>query len=97
MTDLLLELVRNYRQQMAAFNASSPNMTLEEDEALRDATWGPPYEQLCTAPPNATTLEGAVEAIRLVHDEEANCGNQPGLTINVLAAALAFFDDEAQP
>lgn len=95
MTDPLLELVREYRQQLTAFNRSPSTMTVGEEQALAVATWVPLYDLLCTAPPNATTLAGAIEAVRLVHDGEAHCGNQPGLTINVLAAALAFFDKEA--
>lgn len=93
MTDLLLDLVREYRHQIEVFNASPPDMSIEEDDELAAATWQPHYERLCTAPPDATTLEGAVEAMRLVHDEQERCGSQPDLTINVLRAALAFFDE----
>ncbi len=93
MTDPLLDLVREYRHQIEVFNASPPDMTAEEDDELVALTWGPHYERLCTAPPDATTLEGAVEAIRLIRWEEERCGSQPDLTINVLHAALAFFDE----
>lgn len=93
MTDPLLDLVREYSHQIEVFNASPPDMTIKEDDELAAITWLPHYERLCTAPPDATTLEGAVEAVRLVHDEQERCGSQPGLTINVLRAALAFFDE----
>lgn len=93
MTDPLLDLVREYRHQIEVFNASPPDMSFEEDHELVAVTWGPHYKRLCTAPPDATTLEGAVEAARLVHDEQKLCGSQPDLTINVLRAALAFFDE----
>lgn len=90
MTDPLLELVRNYQSSMRAYNASPDDLYDDEDPAL--PAFEANYHRLCTAPPDATTLEGAVEAVRLVLEEERDCGNQPDLTINVLRAALAFFD-----
>lgn len=89
--DPLLELVQAYRRHHDAYNASNAPDGSDEEVAMHDA-WRAPYDQLCTVPPNATTLEGVTEAIRLVADEEENCGNQPNLTIKVLRAALAFFD-----
>jgi len=92
--DPLLYLVREYRHRLAVFDTSPLTMTDEEDAALA-ATWEPLYEQLCFAPPNATTLKGAIEAVRLVRDEEAKCGNQPDMTVNVLNAALSYLEQEA--
>ncbi|WP_427026575.1 hypothetical protein ACP4J4_20370 (plasmid) [Aureimonas ureilytica] len=92
--DALLDLVNEYREGLAAFNASG-DLSPQEDRALQAATWGAPYDRLCTAPPVATTLAGALAGIRLVADEEENCGQQPDLTINVLRAALAYFDGRA--
>lgn len=96
MSDPLLELVQDYRQQLAAFDRSPASLTDDEDQALAATTWVPLYERLCNAPPHATTLNGAIEAVRLVRDEEAKCGFQPDLTINVLDAALAFFDERRE-
>lgn len=92
--DALLDLVNEYRKELAVFNTSY-GLSPEEDKALQAATWEPAYDRLCSDPPAATTLAGALAGFRLVADEEDNCGNQPDLTINVLRAALAYFDARA--
>lgn len=91
MTDPLLDLVQEYRSHHAIYNASRAPDGSDEERTLH-AAWYDPYARLMDDPPAATTLAGAIEAIRLVRDEERDCGGQPDLTINVLAAALAFFD-----
>lgn len=93
MTDPLMDLIRDYRSSMQAYNASPADLPDKDNPTL--AAFEANYHRLCTAPPNATTLDGAVEAIRLVHDEEAHCGHRPDLTVNVLRAALAFFEGRA--
>jgi hypothetical protein len=85
--DPLLVLINEYRVAQAAYRAAPEH----EDEA-EERAFHVPYMRLCESPPNATTLEGALAAIRLVHEEEATCGSQPDLTTKVLASALAFFD-----
>jgi hypothetical protein len=91
--DPLLELVQEYRQQMAINN--SAEVDLDQEDALAQETFRPSYDRLRTSPPAATSYKGALDAIRLVIDEEETCGNQPDLTINVLRAALAFLDRQA--
>lgn len=91
MADPLLALIQEYRKQLAINNETECG-DLASEEALADETFRPPYDRLRTNPPAATSYEGAVAAIRLVADEEENCGGQPDLTVNVLRAALAFFE-----
>lgn len=90
--DPLLALVRDYRVQIEAYNNPPDSMTKDEEAAYAASTFQPLYRTLCIAPPNATSLEGALEAIRLVVHEEVTCGSSEGLTVNVLNAALAYFD-----
>jgi hypothetical protein len=83
--------VNEYRKQMAINNAMDDVDAADED-ALAEATFRPSYNRLCTNPPAATSYEGALAAIRLVADEEENCGGQPDLTVHVLRAVLAFLE-----
>ena len=92
MSDPLLDLVQEYRRQLAIYDGKPE---VPDEDAYAYETFRPAFDRLCTNPPHATTREGAVEAIRLVIDEEETCGNQPDLTCNVLRAALAFLDGEA--
>jgi hypothetical protein len=89
--DPLLALVNEYRRQLA-INDKTECGDLADEEALAEATFRPSYNRLCTNPPAATSYEGAVAAIRLVADEEENCGGQPDLTVKVLRAALVFLE-----
>lgn len=93
MSDPLLDLIHEYRRQLAINNEA--DVDAADEDALAEQTFRPSYNRLCTNPPAATSQEGALEAIRLVIHEEETCGNQPDLTINVLRAALAFLDSEA--
>ncbi|MFC3208196.1 hypothetical protein [Aquamicrobium soli] len=90
MAETLLSLIQEYREQLAINNATECDAG--DEDALAEATYRPSYNRLCTSPPAATSLEEAIAAIRLVADEEATCGGQPELTVNVLRAALTFFD-----
>jgi hypothetical protein len=92
MSDPLLDLVHEYRRQLAIYDGKPD---VPDEDAYACETFRPSFDRLCTNPPDATSREGAVEAIRLVIHEEETCGNQPDLTVNVLRAALAFFDGEA--
>lgn len=82
--DPLLELVRSYEAAIAASNALP-----DEVEDPRD--WMPHYKRLVYGPPAATTLEGALAALRLLHREEVTCG-MPAFTAPILSAVLAYFD-----
>jgi hypothetical protein len=92
MNDYLLDLIHEYRRQLVINNEA--DVDAADENALAEQTFRPSYNRLCTNPPAATSHEEAVEAIRLVIDEEETCGNQPELTVNVLRAALAFLDGE---
>lgn len=89
--DPLHDLVNEYSRHHSAYNASSEPDGSDKEQALHTA-WHTPYMQLAKQPPSATTLDGALAAIRLVAHEEERCGCQPELTVNVLRAALAYFD-----
>ena len=89
--DALHQLVNAYVSNHAIYNAAKVEEGSDEDQALYDA-WHTPYMRLNENPPSATTLEGALAAICMVADEEENCGGQPRLTVNVLRAALAYFE-----
>jgi hypothetical protein len=92
MSDPLLDLVQEYRRQLAIYVEAPSLDTFEAEDAFAYETFRPAFDRLCTNPPTATSKEGALEAIRLVIHEEETCGNQPDLTVNVLRAALAFLD-----
>ena len=77
--DPLLAVVTAYKAGLATFDIDPAERTEEEDDALRDATWGPHYHALCVGPPAATTLAGALAGIRLVLHEEETCGASQGL------------------
>lgn len=89
--DPLLDLIATYRAGMADYNAD-PHAAEDDDEYTdrRIAeTWGPSYDALHDAPP-ARTRHGAIEALRLAHDEMR--GNlSPTVEMSLVAAALAFF------
>lgn len=89
--DPLHDLVNEYSRHHSAYNASSEPDGSDKEQALH-AAWHTPYMQLAKQPPSATTLDGALAAIRLVAHEEERCGCQPELTVNVLRAALSYFD-----
>lgn len=91
MADTLLSLIQEYRKQLAINDATECG-DLATENALAEETFRPSYNRLCTNPPAATSYEGALAAIRLVADEEENCGGQSDLTVNVLRAALAFLE-----
>jgi len=90
--DPLLDLIRGYRAAMQAYNASP--IDLDDEDNPDFPGFAERYHRLCNEPPMALTMTGAIEAVRLVVEEEDKCGNQPDLTIRVLLAALAYFDSE---
>ncbi len=89
--DPLLDLIREYREQVAIFNASPDGLTDEESDEVAAATMDPPWYRLRDACPVATTMEGAIEAVRLV-EEELRLVGTGGFEHAVLAAARTYFD-----
>lgn len=89
--DPLLNLICEYEWEKKRYDAST-DLPLQKDLEKAETTWLPHYRRLCDAPPAATTLAGAVLGIRLVADEEEHIGHDENLTVNVLRAALAYFD-----
>ena len=85
--DPLLQIVRAYEEGIAASNALP-------DEVDDPETWRPHWEKLAKSPPTATTLGGAVAALRMLHHEEVTCGN-PAFTAPLLSAVLAYFEGGA--
>lgn len=90
-SDPLLELVRAYQRNAAAYNASYLEDDCEVDQIAHEL-WFLPFSRLQSSAPSATSLDGVIEAIRLVIDEERDCGNQREFNISVLTAALAYLD-----
>ncbi|SKA11133.1 hypothetical protein [Consotaella salsifontis] len=90
--DPLLELIREYRRQLAVFNASDAE-TDEEMDALADETFNPPYDELVWNAPQATTEEGAIEALRLANEYE-HFGD-PDMMRSLIGAALPYFEGAA--
>ncbi|MEQ1943527.1 hypothetical protein ABMA32_14020 [Mesorhizobium sp. VNQ89] len=89
MTDPLVVLINEYEAAKAALIASP------RDDDSKEEPFGEAYAALADSPPAATTLEGAVAAVRLVMHEEKTCGSQEEFTVTMLAAALAYFDGGA--
>ncbi len=86
MTDPLLVLIHEYQAAQAALIASP-----RDDDSMEEP-FGKAYAALADNPPAPTTLEGAVAAVRLVMHEEKTCGSQEEFTVNMLAAALRYFE-----
>lgn len=90
--DPLLELICAYRAGMAAYEADP--LAGEDDDAYTERcaaeTWEPPFWAL-TEPPPATTRAGAIEALRLVH-EDLNQNSYSPIMLPLLAAALGYFE-----
>lgn len=91
--DPLLAVIGDYRRNMAVFNASG-EMTSDEDDALAAATWRPHYNALRTGQPAATSLTGAVAALRLAAEDMEGCQDTE-LVGGLVRAALAYFDGRA--
>jgi len=88
--DPLRDMIAAYRAGCVAFNAD-PRAGGDDDEytaAVSAATWEPPFWALTEAPP-ARTWAGAVEALRLVHEEFDAVMASP-IIPPLVAAALAF-------
>ncbi|KAB0680089.1 hypothetical protein [Aureimonas leprariae] len=95
--DPILDLIAEYRKQQAIFVAASDSMP-DDDEftAFYEQTTGPLFRRLRDACPPARTLAGAVAALQLVADENANLDhwNASG---SVTKAGLAYFNGRTLP
>ena len=94
--DPIREAVAAYRQGLADFNAYSGGKDITDDD--RDAyaaiSYAPPLHVLDGWSQPATTLQGALDGIRMAHDEalEDCAPYEPTMIPRLLAAALAYLD-----
>lgn len=88
--DPLLDAVRAFRAGMADFNVNAPD---DDDEAVAyiEVSYGPPMEVLEEWEQPAKTHRGALEALRLVAEENNAYAASP-LVGPLLAAAIAYFE-----
>jgi hypothetical protein len=89
-TDPIISAIQAYRDGNAAYNA-----TPRDDEETIARTYGPPLDVLQEWERPAQTREGALEAIRLAFETEREFMGE-SLTHNMLAAALAYFENESR-
>lgn len=87
--DPIQDAIEAYRDGMTAYN-SAPG----EDEETVDRTYGPPLDVLMDWEQPAQTREGAMAALRLALEEEKQFQGAP-LSLSMLSAALAYFENEA--
>lgn len=91
-SDPLADAIAKYRAGAAQFAAiPSEEITMENEEAMVMATYGPAFDKLWDDCPPATSLRGVAEAIRYTLEE--NCIGASSAE-NTLRAALAFLDQE---
>jgi hypothetical protein len=83
--DPLLDLVQRYEAGMAAFNAAPG----EDTEAI-EATYGPPMAEIIDHCPPATTLPGALAALRVAEAELAHTFSD--MAYPLVAAARAYLE-----
>ncbi|MBN9333275.1 hypothetical protein [Devosia sp.] len=90
--DPLAEAIANYRDGLASFEAySRTDVTDEERDAFAEKSYQPPMGILDVWDRPATSHHGAVEALRLAAEENAQFGGS-GMVGALLYAALAYFD-----
>ncbi|MHB2265686.1 hypothetical protein [Aliihoeflea sp. PC F10.4] len=93
MTDPLLNLITEYRKQSAVFAAIPDDVLTKQNEPeFVASTYGPSMCLLADEAPEATSLAGVREAIRLAFDEDAFVCR---LSENALRSALAYLDGGA--
>lgn len=88
--DPLLDVIQAYRDGLDDFNALS-GASDEERDAYASISYAPPMAVLDGWEKPATTLKGAVEALRLAVDENADFASSD-MVCSMLYAALAYFD-----
>lgn len=90
MKDPLLDTIKEYREQLAAFNAIPiENLTKEAEHEYAEATYEPSFDRLMNDTPETTSLDGVREAIRLAFEEDAFCCR---ISENALRSALAYLE-----
>ncbi|MER8845949.1 hypothetical protein [Mesorhizobium australicum] len=91
-SDPLADTLAEYYAGMADFGAiPSDLLDMHNEEDFIQATYGPAFETLWRNCPPATSLRGAVEAIRYALETGSICSTSAE---NTLKAALAFLDQE---
>lgn len=90
--DPLLNTIRAYRDGLADFNANAAEeWDQEANDSYAAATFRPPMESLSEWSEPAKTHKGAVEALRLIAEENALYAHSP-LVGPMLAAAVAYLE-----
>ena len=89
--DPILDAIQAYRDGSAAYNAAPG-----EDDELIERTYGRPLNVLQNWEQPAQTREGAMEALRIALETEHEFQGEP-FTINMLTAALAYFEKNPCP
>ncbi|MBY3058545.1 hypothetical protein HF263_21030 [Rhizobium leguminosarum] len=91
--DPLLETIRAYQRGLADFERDHPRDDDAGKDAYADATYGPPLARLQQWRGSATSLEGALAALRLcVEDEFAVKGTEAGELM--VRAAIGFLEKQ---
>ena len=88
----LLRMINAYRAGLEEFNRSCPDDgSTEVWDTYAQDTWRPFYDALAGWEQPASTLEGAIAALRCAYLEERDCGNSE-ITLPLMAAAMGYFD-----
>ena len=91
--DPLVDAIRAYRAGLAEFNANAPEDD-DEADAYAEVSYGPPLNVLKKWERPAQTRTGALEALRLIADENKDFARNP-VVGSLLAAALAYLEAQA--
>ncbi|KPH08856.1 hypothetical protein CO657_13575 [Rhizobium acidisoli] len=92
--DPLLILIREYRLALADFERNHPREDVAGADAYADATYGPFLARLQQWCGPATSMEGAIEALRLCMEDEFAI-RRTDTVDRMVAAALAFLEKQA--
>lgn len=89
-TPSLINAIQEYRAGIESFNAIPEADTIEEEEAVVEATYGPPMNKLCDWDQPLQSLQEVRAAIQLAFDEKAVVDDVAGAP---LRAALAYLEN----
>lgn len=92
--DPLADAIRTYRTGMADYNFNAPKGDDDLADEYVEQSWGPPFAVLEEWEEPAQTHRGALEALRLVAEENGAYAASP-LVGPLLAAALAYFEAQS--
>ena len=90
MTDAIIDAIERFRAGLAMFNVIPSAVTEKMEDQIIEATYGPPQEVLVAWREPAKTYEGAVAALRLAVDENAQFSGSV-IADNMVRAAFAYF------